>query len=212
MKHSKLTFAITALLLALNVAGCGQDPNDATSTSDAVRARKRPPAPTPTPTAGSVMFTTSTTFKGALATFGGGSAFTFGDAECQRRADAAGIAGHFSVVLCDSTSNAVDRLSGAITYPVVNVAGDLVEATNIFDGTALAAPLLQEDGAARTSSWSGCTSTGVLGRKTCRNWTYFLSSDRGVTSWGADAYWLGSSGLGSVCNSSMSLLCIQTGP
>lgn len=212
MKHSKLTFSITTLLLALNTAGCGQDPNDVTSTSDAVRVRRSPPAPTPAPTAGSVMFTTATTYRGNFASLAAGDAMAAGDAQCQARAAAAGLSGQFSVVLCDATSNAADRLAGAITYPVMNVAGELIEATNIFDGTALAAPLLQEDGAARTPSWSGCTSTGVLGRKTCRNWTYPFSIDRGVTSWGSDAYWLGNSGLGSVCNSSMSLLCVQTGP
>jgi hypothetical protein len=197
------TSSCLAAAAAMALVGCGVseiDPN--TETSKTAEQLTTP---------GSVMFTTATTFKGALAQFGGGSGVAFGDAECQRRAQAAGLPGQYRALMCDSSSDAVDRLASSITYPVVNVEGQVLKQSDLFDGAALEGTLLQDDGAARTSSWTGCTALGRLGRKTCRNWTYFLSSDRGVSGFDSSIYWLGNTGLGSVCNAYRSITCVQTG-
>jgi hypothetical protein len=159
-------------------------------------------------TLGTVLFATSSTFKGSFGSRDG--AITFGNEECARRARAGRIQGQFEVLLCTSSSDAAERLTGWITYPVVRSDGRILEETDLWDGSGLDGEILDEDGVPRASSWTGCTNVGAMGQKNCRDFTYPFSMDRGVAGWGSENYWLGHDGLGSVCNGFHSLLCVQT--
>jgi hypothetical protein len=127
---------------------------------------------------GKIAFITTVSGNGNLGSWpdaGGASGIAAGDAICQARATAAGLANaaNFRAWLSDSSMDAKDRYTsdGPWVRPDgVKVAEDMADLT---DGSLFTAITQDESGGYRgnTGAWTGTGTDGILTANICADWT-----------------------------------------
>lgn len=161
---------------------------------------------------GSVIFQTSTRYTGNL----GG--ITGANAKCQARANASTRvpAGTYVALLSTSTQNMKDF---PVTYPIVNMNGDLISTGNMFTTSMTAMPQYDEfgrdqydyeDPSVNYSIFTGANSSGTtVAGYTCGDWTSTTGSVAFGLSGRGNGYWINWGNHGS-CGGPNPIYCLQT--
>ena len=162
------------------------------------------------------VFVTSAAYKGDLKpAVGDALGLALGDAHCQERADAAGLAGSFLAWLSDARMSPATRFDTGFAGSYQRVDGTVVAATgwaDLTDATLAHAIDLDEQGnaAAGENVWTNTAADGAAaGTLTCMNWSSLKVTDKGTigVSDGLDATW--TSVVDAPCSGTARLYCVQ---
>jgi hypothetical protein len=142
--------------------GCGGSDS---STSSSESTTPSAPSPVPSPSSHKRVFTTSTTYSGALGGAHGA------DTECARQAVASGLPGSFRAWISDGTIGAYDGIADVGPWYTT---GDAVAFSSKIDlRGAPRSELLDEygDHAQSLGAWSGSDASGNATGFDCNGWT-----------------------------------------
>ncbi len=151
------------------------------------------------------VFITSTLYSGDFGNI------AMADSICMARASAGGLPGVWKAVISDSATNAKDRVT--ITYPVVNIRGDVMATAN-FWGESFQAHVYTEFNALPGDSsqfyvWNGTGSGGLKSVNNCTDWSSPSVSGRIGRLLTGDVFPTAALGGTQMCSTYQRIACLQ---